>query len=361
MQSNDETGADLFARLVSQQTKATQLQSQPADNSQLSNLKQLEDILMINKTLNIDDSIIPNGISNKQIIEIYGRTNVGKTELIIHLIARCLLPSILKINEDITLDLSDYSCYAKTDLADRLYVFNQMPKVILLDTDCRLSILRVAKIVEKRLKSALKQHKYSINPEMLNKLVKECLRNLVVYQCFSNEQFIFAIAACEHYIQSMYTNTQNLTYSPKNLIIPVFIDSINSDFEITDKYNFQIGIVDQNHTEKYSVILIKKLIDKYNICIIASRCEMYVYSSSANDESIGTSNNQNNYQINYSYKKWLTMVNKQIEIKKIDNETFLNLTELEKNNMSNQNSTKSKTILDKVRFGIHNDGFKIEN
>lgn len=105
----DETGCDVFARLLTQKNTTTsqiprdenrppqlnQTSKGPTQN-QISNsnniLTQLESTLFANKPLNLDASLFPNGIMNREIVEISGRVDTGKSELIRHLISRCITP-----------------------------------------------------------------------------------------------------------------------------------------------------------------------------------------------------------------------------------------------------------------------------
>lgn len=58
----NESGADLFARLISQ--KNTQLSTTQNER----NLTQIQSALMINKVLNLEPSFFPSGINNKEIV-----------------------------------------------------------------------------------------------------------------------------------------------------------------------------------------------------------------------------------------------------------------------------------------------------
>ena len=122
--SQNETGTQLFARLLNK--KAT-------SSNQSAALSQIENVLMLNKQLQLDKHIFPNGLENKQIVEIFGQPGTGKTELIMHCIARLLIPSkwMFVINEhQFEISLKDYSSldeakYPNGDL-------NQIPKVKLI-------------------------------------------------------------------------------------------------------------------------------------------------------------------------------------------------------------------------------------
>ena len=111
-QSQNETATQLFARLVNAEKKASHA---PIDlssttvvtatqtahavvNLQHKRLVQLENDLMLNKTLNLDaDIFTPQQVGNKEVVEVYGKANTGKSELIMHLLVRCLLPRQWKV------------------------------------------------------------------------------------------------------------------------------------------------------------------------------------------------------------------------------------------------------------------------
>lgn len=244
--TQNETGTQLFARLLAKKADDS------SQSTSTASLTQIENVLMINKQLHIDKHLFPNGLENKQIVEIFGRSGSGKTELIMHCIARLLIPHSWKFELDrqqFVVNLRGHSCADETKHSNS--ELSQIPKVILIETDFKFSIMRVFTIIEKRVTSACKTAgigNQSIQ-NLIRKFVKECLKNLTVYKCDSNEQYILVLAACEYYIQSLNENKQSIT--------AVFIDSINSNYELLDKYNHHLGINDLNFTENYAVILLK--------------------------------------------------------------------------------------------------------
>jgi hypothetical protein len=99
-ESENESGRDLFARLLSQKSKP-QNENNSNDKMPFSQVKsqsnpaiihELEKILHISKPFNLDQTILPNSIANHDIIEIFGRIGTGKSELLMHFMSRCLLP-----------------------------------------------------------------------------------------------------------------------------------------------------------------------------------------------------------------------------------------------------------------------------
>jgi hypothetical protein len=375
MNDKNETGSQLFARLLSSQ------QTQPNRNSESVNsnvnylntqdktmliTKKLENDLMINKSLKLDPDIFPNGIENKSIVEIFGKVGCGKTELILHFIARYLMPPLWKIDDTNQVNLTYFSIHDPND-------FKELPKCILINNDSKVFILRLFTIMEQRITSLITSLNDLIQKK-IKKFIEHNLKNLIVYQSYESEQFIYSIAAAENYIQSILINSIN-----NNYIMPIFIDTINSCYEFIDRYQKNIGLIDNaaNFTENYSINLVKKLTERYNVCIIASRGDFYNKNSD-----------------NYTYKNWQAILNKRIElsikINKIktnedDNENDENsinekqqindekifqfklieystksLLNIKSDNKIDQNNKISNCLIDKA-FIINNSGFNFKN
>lgn len=139
----------------------------------------------------------------------------------------------MNIYEEI--DLRKYSSYEAVES-------DQLPQVILIQTDAKLNILRVFSLIESRVRQALADNNIawtSSTEQHAKQLVRKCLKSLIVYDCYNREQFLLALAALESYIQSVLASA---TCSPlqKSNITPIFIDSINSNFELLDKYRLLV-------------------------------------------------------------------------------------------------------------------------
>ena len=381
-QTQHETGTQLFARLVNSEKKANTLTSADTSNGVSSSPKpftqvdkrliQLENELMLNKTLNLDTHLFTKDMANKDVVEIYGKCNTGKSELIQHLMARFLLPPKWKLAH-FTIDLSEYSCLGGKN-AELLIEPSQMPKCVLISTDAKFCILRLFTIIENRLKRALTQQQTSNLPpdahKLTQKFIRDCLKNLVFYQCITNEQLIYSLVACEHYIQTLLSspqNQQNQNGCQIKSILPVFIDSINSNFEIIDRFNSQMGQSDTEHTEKYCVQLVKRLVDNYNVCVIASRTDL-TYNGTL---SSGMRNLNFSDFSSSSYKKWQTLVTKRVELMSRNEQenagseetaqlvvkTYVRFTELVKK--SGCDKVDANVLKNFARFSIKNTGFSL--
>jgi hypothetical protein len=330
LSSQNETASQLFSRLLSQ---TTNMSTNPTQTDP--KLTQFKEVLNLNKPIDLEPTLFPKGVACKEIIELYGKSGTGKSELIMHFISRCLMPPKFKFDltsgsslVQITLDLTDESIFGDEK---NLNEPSQMPKIILVNTDAKFNVMRLFNIMETRLSKALNnsfkngintQHQEvftSQSKELIEKYMKrfirECLKNLIVYECFNSEQFIYALAACEYFVQNLI-QTKSFNY-----LMPIFIDTINSNYELTDRYNAYLGLNEFDHTEKYTISLIKRLIEKYSVCIIASR----------SDYSL-TENYSNNV-----YKKWQQILDKKLEMTLISSKMG--------NDAKNPDETVDNTIL----------------
>ena len=390
-----ETATQLFARLITEKRQNTD----PKGSTQLDpNLIKLENELMINKSINFDPAIFSKPISNKEIVEIYGRPNTGKSELLMHFMARFLLPPKWKIestnpnesinntqakSDDFIVDLSQYSCLD----TENVEVLNpaQLPNLIYINTDSKFSINRLFKIIEARLSKAYSSYLeqleqanklYQINilktinvHRSMQKFARDCLKNLTCYQCFSNEEFLYSLMGVEHCLQTLIGNKAKI-----KSVIPIFIDSINSNFEIFDRYRSQLLPENSyDHTEKFTVQLVKKLLDKYNVCVVASRCDW------TNSNLDGINNFASNEFAANSYKKWQGLVSKRVEMNrslhkevvgsesdetvKTSVRSCVKLLEILKSNTNVDPKAKvneeSRVVLDSTPYEIENSGFKL--
>lgn len=290
-----ETGEQLFEALF----KAKLIENAPPE---------------VKNPLKCDTRILTNEFKFGDVFEISGKTGTGKSELIIHLIASFLLPGKwiidVKIENDVKkveIDLKKWSFFP--DLSQHQLKL----KVILIENDFKFNILKMFSLLELRIKYCIKLKQQSGDPlasklsrSSLENFIKSCLENLIVYKCNTSEQFLLTIASCEHSIkqeQQQQAKMQNIS----NFFMPIFIDSINSNFQFIDP--LLMNSVD--HTEKFTVSLINRILGKLknNIVIFASRNE---YEPSTNKYETNT----------YSCPKWQKIVTKQIKLQKLLNDKF---------------------------------------
>jgi hypothetical protein len=126
------------------------------------------------------------------------------------------------------------------------------------------------------------------------------------------------------------------------MITPIFIDTINSNYEILDKYNHSLDNSnnnDLNFTENYAIILLKRLIENHNVCLIAARSEFI--NSDLNKSYL-------DYFFN-SFQKWQKLVNKRIQL------------DIDKHVISIHQNNEKTLILDKKSYSIQNNGFNFND
>lgn len=125
------------------------------------------------------------------------------------------------------------------------------------------------------------------------------------------------------------------------MITPIFIDTINSNYEILDKYNHSLDNSnnDLNFTENYAIILLKRLIENHNVCLIAARSEFI---------NIDLNKSYLDYFFN-SFQKWQKIVNKRIHLN------------IDKHFLSIFKNTEKTLILDKKSYSIQNNGFNFND
>lgn len=208
-------------------------------------------------------------------------------------------------------------------------------------------MLRLFTVIENRLNTVyIQQTNQKTVPghvqTALSRFIKDCLKNLVIYKCNSAEQLILALSACEYFIQKHATTN----------IVPIFIDSVNANFEILDRFSSKIGLNQIDHTESYTVTLIKRLMDRYNACIIATCTEWTPYVIQAN------SNYSNN--LNKSYEKWHGIVNNQVKLYATGDKAESRFFNYSSQKDLDSGEKESVSLLEKIGFRIENAGFIIQ-
>jgi hypothetical protein len=285
-------------------------------------------------SLKLDTKIFTSEFEFGDVLEISGKTQSAKSELILNLIGSFLLPGKwivdVKVENEIKkvqIDLNKWSFFPEL-------TNNQLKlKVILIENDLKFCILKLFSILENRIKNCIKLKQQAgdslsckITRSNLEIFLKSCLSNLLVYKCNSSEQFLLTLASCEYSIkqeQQQHVKQQNFY----NFFMPIFIDSINSNFEFID--SLLLNSVD--HTEKFTISLLNRILTKYKnyVVIIASRIE---YEPSTNKYETNT----------YSYSKWQKCVTKKIKLSRLANSEDFHLI----NNLN-----------DEYLFRIGNNGF----
>lgn len=211
-------------------------------------------------------------------------------------------------------------------------------------------MLRLFTVIENRLSTAyIKQTNQKTVPghvqTALSRFIKDCLKNLVIYKCNSPEQLILSLSACEYFIQRHATTSMTE-------IVPIFIDSVNANFEILDRFSSKIGLNQIDHTESYTVTLIKRLMDCYNACVIATCTEWTPHVIQANSKY---TNN-----LNKSYEKWHGIVNNRVKLYATEDKPANRFFNYSSQKDSDAGEKESVSLSEKTGFKIENAGFIIQ-
>ena len=197
-------------------------------------------------------SDIPNGIQTGNVVEFYGKEGCGKTEMLIHLMANCILPKSWK---DLPLDGKGVC-------------------VIMVDTDYHFQLLRLITVLEQRILNSIKQsgnisESFQCNstassesevPERyrgFEEFVKSCLSRLFVVRCSSSIQLLATLLSLENLIAA------------KPEVGVLMIDSLGA-FYWLDRCCGGESQSDQEANLKKTVIILKKYIKEYHLVLITT-------------------------------------------------------------------------------------------
>jgi hypothetical protein len=256
-----ETGAQLISSLMSQNKNTFQ----DKDFKDLVNNEALE------KT-RVDSNILANIIDKKEFIFISGPSGVGKSELIMHLIANFIIPEYwtfnLEGNKTVKIDLRNSSGYK--DYSSQAE--SKLKKIIFIDTG-KFNIFRLFRIIENRLMKFITLHldKFSnIDRKILSNhtknFINDMLKSLIVFRCKDTEQFALALSSCELYLKSIFKT--NL--SGHHITVPIFIDTIDDNFQ-TIGNSENLNIHPHNNMDRFTVVLVKRLLQTFeNISLITT-------------------------------------------------------------------------------------------
>ncbi|KAM8822103.1 DNA repair protein XRCC2 [Synchiropus picturatus] len=150
-----------------------------------------------------------------EVVEVYGAEGTGKTELLYHLLCRCVLPRS----------------------SGGLEV-----EVAFVDTDCSLDLLRLVDILDQRLAAAGSDES----------VLRACLSRLLVLHCSSSSQLLLTL----HYMET--------TLSTRPCLL--FIDSISA-FYWPDR---SVGAARQDKTLGSCAELLGRLLRDYKTKVVAS-------------------------------------------------------------------------------------------
>ncbi|XP_028400050.1 DNA repair protein XRCC2-like [Dendronephthya gigantea] len=184
---------------------------------------------------------MPRPIQVKDVIELYGDSGSGKTQILLHLIANCILP---KSWNGIELGGRDVG-------------------VIFVDTDFHFFILRLVEILKERIKSCISDRTLPMaSVADMQALIESCLSRLIVAKCSSTEELLETVRNLEKILRE------------RTDICVMMIDSISA-FYWLDKSAGGHNYYDQEKHQRRLIGLLRRYVDNYFIVIIATVPTVY--------------------------------------------------------------------------------------
>lgn len=191
---------------------------------------------------------IPNGIQPGDVIEFHGAEGCGKTEMLLHLIANCVLPETWN---DIKLG-------------------GRGVQVIFIDTDFHFHILRLVAILECRIENAKKESSdiscdrdaevnayQNVSTSDIEEFIKTCLSRLYVLRCNNSLEVLTSLISLE----------QMLMAKPEVSVI--MIDSLSAFYWI-DRSKGGESTNDQEENMKKIITTIKKYAKDFLLVVIVT-------------------------------------------------------------------------------------------
>lgn len=178
----------------------------------------------------------------KDVIEIFGGEGTGKTEILVHLIVRCLLP----------------------ETWNNIPLHGRDAGVILIDTDLKFSILHLVSRMEKYIYEKAEQiaKKSEIESVGLENFIKSCLKKLHIVRCFDSGQLVLTL----HNLENLVCNEANISV--------IMLDSISAFYWI-DKLNGGDSVPVQEANMKYASEILSKLVNTYNLNLFATKAAVF--------------------------------------------------------------------------------------
>jgi len=202
---------------------------------------------------------IPEGIQPGNVVEFSGQEGSGKTEMLLHLIANCILPKSWK---DLKLN-------------------GKSVGVVYVDTDYHFQLLRLVTIMEHRILNAIKDvqtgsflennrsnHLDNIHasdsthyPEKYSDyedFIKSCLGRLFIAHCNSSIQLLATVLSLENLLAA------------KPEVGVFMIDSLSA-FYWLDRCNGGENSSHQEHNQRKIVDIIRKYAQQYHLVLISTK------------------------------------------------------------------------------------------
>lgn len=200
---------------------------------------------------------IPEGIQPGDVVEFSGQEGSGKTEMLLHLIANCILPKSWK---DLKLN-------------------GRSVGVVYVDTDYHFQLLRLVTIMEHRILNAIKvtqtraENNRSTTGENIpgtdsahypekysdyEDFIKSCLGRLFIVHCNSSIQLLVTVLSLENLLAA----------KPE---VGVFIIDSLSAFYWLDRCSGGESQGHQEHNQRKIVDVVRKYAQQYRVVLIATK------------------------------------------------------------------------------------------
>lgn len=177
---------------------------------------------------------LPHGVKLRDVIEIYGDVGCGKTNILLHLTANCILPSAW----------------------EGVFLGGRGVKLIFVDNDYHFSLLRLVEILEERVRESFMQQNCTI-PSGMESFIKSCLSRLIVAKCKSTDEFLTTVETLDEILRQDAD------------ICVMMIDSVSAFFFL-DRNIAGSGYKAHECYQRKLVQLVRRYIDQYNLVVLAT-------------------------------------------------------------------------------------------
>lgn len=197
---------------------------------------------------------IPDGIKPGHVLEFSGQESSGKTEMLLHLIANCILPKSWK---DLKLN-------------------GRSVDVVFVDTDYHFQLLRLVTVLEHRIVNAIKEAQNDNHagdecfcyPDKYNDhedFIKNCLSHLFIVHCNNSIQLLATVLSLENLLAAR----------PEVRIF--MIDSLSAFYWI-DRFSSRENLSTQEANQKKIVSVLARFTRQYHVVLIGTKQSLFASS-----------------------------------------------------------------------------------
>ncbi|XP_075226969.1 X-ray repair cross complementing 2 isoform X2 [Lycorma delicatula] len=187
----------------------------------------------------LSDALFPDGLKSKEVIEICGDINCGKTLLLIKLIIKCILPKAVN-----NIIINGLDC-----------------TVILINIDHHFQIFKLTELMEQYLDKCIvntSDNQSSNNMDFVNKenIIKYSLKNLILFNIYNG----FQLQVTLHSLKQLIADNSKISL--------VILDSISSNYWQDIQTGFYGNIRKMDAYAKRILKSLKNCINDFNMCLI---------------------------------------------------------------------------------------------